>query len=98
MTEEKIRTEFSKAMSYPELFAMATKMKTNGEDIVIVNKLLSARRAELARRTKSIKDLKVTRVDNILHNSLNKTTKLQIEAQGDGTKGMEFTGTRVIFK
>lgn len=98
MTEDKLRTEFSKAMSYPELFALATRLKSKGEDVVIVNKLLSARKAELARRTKSIKELKVTRVDNVLHTNIGKSTTLAIDVQGDGTKSLEFSGRGVILK
>lgn len=97
MTEAEIKKEFSKAMSYQEIFMTATRLKKEGEDQFKVNKYLTKRRSELAKQASKVLQLKTTQLDTILNDSEDKVVYLNIEYIKNGNV-IEYKDGKVILR
>lgn len=97
MTEADIKKEFSKAMSYQEVFMLATKLKKNGEDQFKVNKYLTRRRSELAKQASKIIQLKTTQLDTSLSDSDDTVLYLNLEYIGNSNV-IEYKDGKVILR
>ena len=97
MTEAQIRLEFSKAMTYPDLFNMAIEMKRKGESEIKINKLMTQRKNQLMKQTSKVTPINVTpiAIPSIDIELVKK--RLNIEMIGNGNK-IIFTGEKIILQ
>lgn len=97
MTSADVKKEFSKAMSYQEVFMTATRLKQQGVDTVIVNKYLTARRNELTKQVSKIIPLKVTQLDTTLVDSEDNMMYINIKYLQNGNI-IEWDGSEVTLR
>lgn len=97
MIDSEIKEAFSKAMSYPEIFVTASKLKNQGADVSKVNKYMTMRRNALAKKTKNIINLGVTSVATELLDTENKLCYLNLEYVANGNV-IEYDGRTITLR
>lgn len=97
MIDAELKKEFSKAMSYQEVFLTATRLKSQGENPVKVNKYLTMRRNELAKQVSKIKRLSVTPVDTTIADPESLICVGKVNYIGNGSI-IEWNGNEVTLK
>ena len=97
MTDAEIKKEFSKAMSYQDVFMTATRLKQDGVDQLKVNKYLSMRRKELAKLAGRILQLAVTQLDTTMADPEDVMVTLPLNYQSNGNT-IECNGKEVILR
>jgi hypothetical protein len=97
MIDADIKKEFSKAMSYQEIFMTATRLKKEGVDQFKVNKYLTKRKSELAKQASKVLHLKTTQLDTTLADSDNAVVYLNLEYIGNGNV-IEYKDGKVILR
>ena len=98
MTEAQIKLEFSKAMTYPDLFNMAIALKRKGESEVKINKLMTQRKAQLMKQTNKVSPVNVTTIALPTIDAEAVVQRLNIEAVTTNGNTIEFTGNRIILR
>lgn len=64
MTKADMEKEFRKVHNYTELFTTATRLKKEGADEAVVNRLMMERRNKMIKQLRGAQQLEMTPVDN----------------------------------
>ena len=98
MTEVQIRDALSNATSYPELFAIATKLKEQGAKEVTVNRCVKAMRNSLLKNYKHIPKITPIPFDNNLIKNDNPFISCDFVPANIYGNIIEVTGNSVIMR
>lgn len=64
MTRSDMEKEFRRANNYTELFTIATKLKKEGANEAVVNRLMMERRNRMIKQMRGAQQLEMTPIDN----------------------------------
>ena len=96
MRDTDIRKEFSKAMTYPELFSTAIRLKSQGIPEEKINKFMSARKESLVKESKNIINISIVNINTKVDIDSSLVQRIELDFIRDGNR-IIYDGNKVTF-